>query len=43
MSEEVREEMIATLILWTGWARSAFENLTDREIIKLHDRHAAKG
>lgn len=43
MTEEIREEMIATLILWTGWARSAFEKLTERELIKMYDRHLNKG
>lgn len=43
MSKEIREEMIATLILWTGWAESAFESLTDRELIKMYDRHLNKG
>lgn len=43
MTEEVREEMIATLILWTGWARSAFESLSDKDIIKMYDRHLNKG
>lgn len=39
MSEEIREEMIATLILWTGWAEEAFQKKTDKEIAELYDRH----
>lgn len=38
MTEEHREEIIATLILWTGWAKEAFEKMSDREIAELHDK-----
>ncbi|MHA6258340.1 hypothetical protein ACXYMX_00375 [Sporosarcina sp. CAU 1771] len=39
MKQEIREEMIATLMLWTGWSLEAFENKTGKEITELYDRY----
>lgn len=39
LSADQREEFIAMLQLWTGWNRSAFEKLTDHELVELVDRH----
>jgi len=39
MKPEYREEMIAALILWTGWNKSAFDKLSDRELTEMYDRH----
>ncbi len=39
MTSERREQMVTTLILWTGWSRKAFENKSDKEIIELYERH----
>lgn len=39
MSDEQRHEVVEWLVIWTGWARSAFEKLADRELLELYERH----
>lgn len=39
MDKKDREEMISLLVLWTGWKVTAFEKLTDRELVRMYDRH----
>lgn len=34
-----REEYIAWLVMHTGWTREAFDNKSDRELIKLYERY----
>ncbi|BAQ11469.1 hypothetical protein OXB_2999 [Bacillus sp. OxB-1] len=42
MTPGQREELIALLTLWTGWNRSAFENMTDRELLQEYERRIGK-
>lgn len=39
MKKEHREELIALLILHTGWAKEAFDRRSDKEITELYDRY----
>lgn len=38
-----REEYIAWLVMRTGWAREAFEDRTDKELIELYERYVKLG
>lgn len=42
LNENHREELIATLVLWTGGGREAFENMDDRQLLHEHDRRVGK-
>lgn len=39
MKPEYREEMIAAIILKTGWNESVFENKSDKQIMEWYDRY----
>lgn len=43
MTEEYRQEIISTLVLWSIWSRDGLEKLTDRELIELYERHMNMG
>lgn len=39
MSDNVREEYIEWLMMWTGWKYEAFEEKTNRQLIELYERY----
>lgn len=39
MSQQHRSEIIEYLSLWMNRAHSAFENMTDKELLELYQRH----
>lgn len=43
LTVEHRNEVIEFLVMWTGWAASAFEKMTDKELLALYDRHRMRG
>jgi hypothetical protein len=42
MKPDEREQIIALLVIWTGYAESAFENMTDKELLQEFDRRVGE-
>ena len=42
LPEKEREQIVALLVIWTGWAESAFEKMTDKEILQEFDRRVGE-
>jgi len=40
MTAEEREQLIDWLIVWTGWAREAFEKMSDEELLEMDKKYS---